>query len=177
MRLFDPSNVIFTTLTRTGPVELGPGGLMADYSITGSIGGVSKEMSFKVLHDVMNTEEPDEYMYAMALDMAKRSLMGILEAETNNLHRDQMVKEASSAILGEEILISDIQFGDLEFLKNIVRLKGTFLGATLSAHSDLGKFKKALDLGYGPKMIEDMQFSILHSFRCAHQRISKASHA
>lgn len=171
--MFNPDLVVFTTLTKIGPVEPGPAGAMADYSMSAYYGDITKEMAFKVLHDVMNPNEPDPTMYEMAEDMAKRVLLGAIQSAVTNRERDDLIKRHSEGSLGAEgIRLGDIQFSELQRGKHVVTLAGTFLGHTMYANSNREEFERSEASGLGEKAIEDMKFSLLHAFQAAHRRIS-----
>jgi hypothetical protein len=173
---FDPSRIHFSTLEKTGKVESGPAGAMADYSITASYGDITKEMSFKVLHEVMNPAEVDPYMYESAQEMARMSLSKILADAVIQKERDTLVKEHSEGIVdGDTIRIEDIKFGEFEVKKDFVTITGTFMGHTMSANCNLTAYDGADKAGHREKVLLDMKFSLLHAFRSAHYRLSRAT--
>lgn len=172
MRKFNPNDIIFSPLTICGPVENGPAGLMADYTITGSWDGITKNMAFKVLHDVMNPHEPDPFMYDMALGMARKSLADIIRKESHQAERDELARQLSEGKdLSDGIRMSDITFSEPVSAKDHVYVVGEFLGQRLSAHSELAAFTAAAADGNTEKMVDDMKLSILHAFRTSYDRV------
>lgn len=172
MRKFNERDIIFTPLTICGEVENGPAGLMADYTITASWNGITKNMAFKVLHDVMDPHEPDQFMYEMALGMARKSLVDILKKESHQAERDDLARQLSEGKdLSEGIRMEEIKFSSPIANKDHVFIVGEFLGQRLSAHSELNAFNTAAAEGDAEKMVEDMKLSILHAFRASYDRV------
>ncbi len=175
-RMFNPEDIIFSPLYKSGEVTKGPAGCMADYTITACWNGISKEMSFKVLHEPMNPDEPDQFMYEMALDMAKRALTQIIQDAANKAERDELIAtRMTTSVDADKLKLEDIQFSDVIPIKDFVQMRGTFLGTTLAAHSNREQYENAVAAGHQLKMVEDMKHSILHAFRSAHDRISRAT--
>lgn len=170
---FDKQAVIFTPFIRIGEIEKGPGGLMADYGMTGHYQGESAEYACKVLHRVDVPEEPEGDFYEMSLDIGHQVICKTLEFKSNTNDRAKMAKALASSdgLKADEITHSDVHWDEVKFHNDIVYLNGTLAGQTLSATCHKEAYEKACHEGFQDTTIQDMKNSVLHAFRAAYRAV------
>ena len=171
--MFNPELILWTHFRRIGPVEKGPGGLMADYELKGKYGDLVVPFVTKVLHSVENPEEPDELMYDLAYDVGTQTILKNLRIQYDRVERDKLGKElADRPVDPEAIQMADIKWSEPFEQGDVVNLTGTLMEQTLAASSNREHFDKASMQGHRDTMINDMKLSILQAVRESYRRIN-----